>query len=64
MLVMTAPLPQALPYTESVLDTSPVVVAEPGRIQRLQTRYRLYRVCGWGRVAAAVIVLWTVDRSR
>lgn len=64
MLVMTAPLPQALPYAESVPDTAPVIVSEPGRIQRLQTRYRLYRVCGWGRIAAAVIVLWTVARSR
>jgi hypothetical protein len=56
MLVMTAPLPQALPYTESVPDTAHVVVAEPGQFQRLQTRYRLYRVCGWGRVAALWIV--------
>jgi hypothetical protein len=62
MFVMTAPLPQILTApAEAAPRTAEAPVQAPSRVRafvsRCQTRYRLYRMCGWSRLAAIVTVL-------
>lgn len=58
--MMTAPLPRTVAFDDARIEAEPLEPA-PSRYRRwrsrCQTRYRLYRLCGWPRWLALLTVL-------
>jgi hypothetical protein len=62
-MLLTAPLPRYLDVPVPPATVEAPAVPAPSRLRqfvsRFQTRYRLYRLCGWSRIAA----VWTILRT-
>jgi hypothetical protein len=60
-MLLTAPLPRYLdvPVPPATIEAPAKVAPRGAWLSRFQTRYRLYRLCGWSRLAA----VWTILRT-